>query len=166
MLESDQKTHELSSESDSKIDESWLPQIGTYLFSRGATSISSEPSQGQDLRKALKKNQTWFYLSCVKRHFHKDIWITMKCWVNQFIRQYICMLEPATDGPGTLVNLLYILYSFRFLFLCVTSIDLFINCCPMDLLKFLFAMLAIDLGKHSFWGASKLIALEVWGEEN
>ncbi len=36
----------------------------------------------------------------------------------------------------------------------------------MDLLKFLFAMLAINLGKNSFWEASKLIALEVWGEVN
>lgn len=53
---------------------------------------------------------------------------------------------------------------FQVFFLAVTSFDIFISCRPMDLHKFLFAMLAIDLGKNSFWEASKLIALEVWGE--
>ena len=40
---------------------------------------------------------------------------------------------------------------------------MFIICPLTALLKFLFATLAIDWGKNSFWKASKLIALELWG---
>ena len=72
---------------------------------------------------------------------------------QRMVLKLICMaLLPSNEEPGLYPNwwINYILYFFWFLFLTVSSLDMFISCPPVDLLKFLFAMLAIDLGKNSF----------------